>query len=51
MEHMYWRLKLHMNGQKNIDDATKLINNIIKIIILIQIEYILMDVQQEGIWH
>ena len=36
---------------ENIDDATKLINNIIKIIILIQIEYILMDVQQEGIWH
>ena len=31
---------------ENIDDATKLINNIIKIIILIQIEYILMDVQQ-----
>ena len=36
---------------ENIDDATKLINNIIKIIILIQIEYILMDVQQEDIWH
>lgn len=36
---------------ENIDDATKLINNIIKIIILIQIEYILMDVQQEDIWR
>lgn len=37
---------------ENIDDATKLINNgHEKIIILIQIEYILMDVQQEGIWH